>query len=187
MLKGKKVVLRPVKRTDVRYFLKWFNDPEVIQYLTLYLPMLESSEEKWIEGLSARKDDVVFVIDAVESKRGRKTIGNCGLQGIDNKDQKATFGIAIGNKNFWSNGYGTEAARLLIDYGFKELNLRRITSYVYEFNLRSKNMHLSLGFQEEGCYRKDVYKNGRFWNKIILGLLREEWEERKAKTSKQPV
>jgi hypothetical protein len=49
MLKGKSVLLRPVKRSDISYFLKWFNDPEVIQYVGLYLPMTEMAEEKFIE------------------------------------------------------------------------------------------------------------------------------------------
>ncbi len=54
MLKGQKVVLRPVKRSDIPNFLKWFNDPEVIQYLTMYLPMTEMAEEKWIDEDDAR-------------------------------------------------------------------------------------------------------------------------------------
>ena len=54
MLKGEKVLLRPVKRSDISHFLKWFNDPEVIQYLSMYLPMTEMAEEKWIEDLATR-------------------------------------------------------------------------------------------------------------------------------------
>jgi len=72
MLRGKLVVLRPVQRSDIKYFLKWFNDPEVIQYLGLYLPMTEMAEEKYIEDLANRAStNVSFVIEAID---GEKTI-----------------------------------------------------------------------------------------------------------------
>jgi len=173
MLRGKRIVLRPVNRKDLSFFIKWFNDPEILQYLTLYLPMTEMAEEKWIEGLVTRKEkDVVFMI---ETLRG-KSIGNCGLHNINHKDQDAVFGITIGEKGYWGKGYGTEAARLLINYGFNQLNLNRISSIVLSFNERSLKMHQKIGFQEEGRRRKARFKNGQFWDEVLFGILREEWK-----------
>jgi len=177
MLKGNKVLLRSVKRSDIKYFLKWYNDPEILQYLAMYLPMTEISEEKWIEAVSIKKDMVFFVIEAIKNNSRKKTIGTCGLSNINAKDHYAEFGIAIGEKKFWNNGYGTEAAQLLIDYGFMQLNLHRIHSGVYEFNAGSLKMHEKLRFTEEGHSRKEVYKNGKYWDKINFGLLKEEWEK----------
>ena len=138
---------------DIEYFLKWFNDPEVIQYLSMYLPMTEMAEEQWLEGLPARANtNVHFVIEAVS---GDTTcpIGTTGLSNISPKDHSAQFGIAIGDKDYWSRGYGTEAARLIIRYGFEQLNLHRISSFAYAFNERSIRMHLGVGFTEEGRQR----------------------------------
>ena len=176
MLKGKRVTLRPVKRSDINLFLKWFNDQEVIQYLAPYLPMTEMAEEKWIESLATTrlKTDVVFIIEVKEGT-SNKPIGNIGLRGIDSKDQNAWFDIVIGEKDYWSKGYGTESAQLIIEYGFQQLNLRRISSAVTEFNERSIRMHEKLGFREEGKRRKTTYVNGRFWDDLIYGLLKEEW------------
>ena len=176
MLNGKRVILRPVKRSDINLFLKWFNDQEVIQYLSNYLPMTEMAEEKWIESLATTrsKTDVVFVIEVKEGS-SNKPIGNTGLHGIDSKDQNAWFGIVIGEKDYWSRGYGAEAAQLIIEYGFQQLNLRRISSAVTEFNERSIRMHERLGFVEEGRRRKATYVNGIFWDDLVYGLLREEW------------
>jgi len=177
MLKGERVLLRPVKRSDISYFLKWFNDPEILQYVGLYLPMTEMSEEKFIEELGATRarSDVILVIEVVEGD-STKPIGSCGLHGISPKDHNAVFGIAIGEKDYWSKGYGTEAARLLIDYGFQQLNLHRISSGALAFNERSINLHKKLGFREEGRARESDFKNGKYHDHVQFGILREEWK-----------
>ena len=176
MLRGKSVLLRPVKRSDISYFLKWFNDPEVIQYLELYLPMTEMSEEKFIEelGTTRAKSDVILVIEAVGANSTRP-IGNCGLHDINSKDHKAIFGIVIGEKDHWNKTYGTEAAQLLINYGFQQLNLHRISSSAFSFNERSIKLHKKLGFHEEGRLRQAMFKNGQYHDLVLFGILREEW------------
>jgi len=175
MLRGKKVLLRPVRRTDIQYFLKWFNDPEVIQYLNMYLPMTEMAEEKFIEGLGAERTQAFFVIEAIEGDSGRP-IGNTGLHNISVRNHNATFGIAIGEKDYWSKGFGTEAARLLVNYGFEQLNLRRINSSAIAFNERSVRMHKRVGFKEEGRRRECIFKNGKLQDEVVFGILREEWQ-----------
>ncbi len=175
MLRGKKVLLRPVMKSDIQYFLKWFNDPEVTQYLLTYLPMTEMAEEKWIEGQGIGQTKAGFVIEAIEGD-STKPIGSTALNNISPKDHNATFGIAIGDKDYWSKGYGTEAARLIINYGFEQLNLHRINSGAFAFNERSLRMHLRVGFKEEGCQREWVFKNGKFQDHVIFGMLRSEWE-----------
>lgn len=180
MLRGKDVLLRPVRRSDISYFLKWFNDPEVIQYLTMYLPMTEMAEEKYIEelGTTRARTDAPFVIEIIEGD-STKPIGTIGLHGINNKDHNASFGIAIGEKDYWNKGYGTEATRLLIDYGFEQLNLHRISSSALAFNERSIRLHKRIGFREEGRQREYVFKNGKFHDHVVFGILREEWSEHK--------
>jgi len=176
MLRGTKVELRPFRRSDLANFVKWFNDAEVIQYLTFYLPMTEMAEEKFIENLANNPGtDVYFVIEAIEND-GNKAIGSIGLNGIHPKDHFATFGIAIGEKEYWSKGYGTEACRLIVKYGFEQLNLHRISSIAYAFNERSLRMHLAVGFKEEGRRREMAFKNGKYADVVVFGLLRKEWE-----------
>jgi RimJ/RimL family protein N-acetyltransferase len=176
MLEGNKVLLRPVRRSDLQYFLRWYNDQEVTQYLSMYLPMTEMAEEKWIEDLGTirARTDAPFVIEAVEAD-DVKPIGSTGLTGINAKDHNASFGIAIGDKDYWSKGYGTEAARLLVNYGFDQLNLHRVNSSAVSFNERSIRMHLKVGFKEEGRQREAIFKNGRYHDHVIFGILRAEW------------
>jgi RimJ/RimL family protein N-acetyltransferase len=176
MLKGEKILLRPVKRADVPLFMKWFIDPEVTQYLSMYLPMTEMAEEKWIEdvGTARASSDIILVIEAQIGETSR-AIGTIGLHRINQKDSCATFGIAIGEKDFWGQGLGTEATRVLLKYGFEQVNLHRISSTVYDFNERSYRMHKKVGFKEEGRRRKAIYKNGLFRDLIEFGFLKDEW------------
>ena len=177
MLKGSSVFLRPIERSDISYFLKWFNDPEVVQYLAMYLPMTEMAEEKYIEelGTTRARSHAQFAIEA-KTGASSKPIGTCGLEGINSKDNHATFGIVIGEKDYWSKNYGMEAARLLIDYGFQQLNLHRISSTALAFNERSIRFHKKLGFREEGRLRQIMFKNGQYHDLVQFGLLREEWK-----------
>ena len=103
MLKGSKVILRPVKRADISDFLVWFNDPEVIQYLELYRPMTEMEEDKWIEGLAGDNTRVNFIIEAIQTNRS-KPIGTIGFQNLDGHDRRCDFGIVIGVKRLLEPG-----------------------------------------------------------------------------------
>jgi RimJ/RimL family protein N-acetyltransferase len=180
VLTGKKVVLRPIRRSDIANFLKWFNDPEVIQYIDLYLPMTEMVEEKWIEDLENNLNKVRLVIEAIQDDSGQP-IGSIGFQAINQRDQTAEFGIALGEKEYWSKGFGTEAAQLLMNYGFQQLNLHRISSSAFAFNERSIKLHKKVGFKEEGRHRKEIFKNGQFHDRVMFGILREEWAEATSK------
>jgi len=176
LLLGNGVVIRPVKRSDVHHFAKWFSDQEVMQYLQEYLLTTEMAEEKVIEdaGTTYAKTDALMVIEAVEGD-STTPIGTIALHRINPKDRCAHFGIAVGEKDYWSRGCGTEATRLMVNYGFEQLGLHRISSGVFSFNERSLRMHRRVGFIEEGRQRELDLKNGRYHDRIMFGILRREW------------
>lgn len=178
MLAGKSVVLRPVKRSDVSYFLKWFNDDEVTRYLKLHLPVTEMAQEKLIEELATTRagTEAWFIIEAIEDGDHR-VIGATDLNRINHKDHSAAFSIVIGEKEYWGKGHGTEACRLIINYGFEQLNLHRISSSVVSYNERSIRMHKRVGFKEEGRQREAWFKNGAYHDNVVFGILRGEWKE----------
>ena len=171
-LRGKKVVLRPLnKKTDLAVCSRWINDPEVNYFLGVYLPQMESQEEEWFDRVAKGENNIVFAIETIEGKY----IGNIGLHNIDWKDRVAATGTIIGEKEYWGKGYGTDAKMLLLEFAFNTLNLEKICSDVFEFNGRSLNYGKKCGYKEEGRKRSQVFKNGRRWDVIILGVLREEW------------
>lgn len=178
MLQGKRIFLGPMERGMMDKLLKWFNDGEVMQYIAVYLPMTEMAEEKWLEalGTTRKNTDTVFVIYVLDGEN-KIPIGTCGIHNIDWKNRDAEIGIAIGEKKYWSNGYGSEGIKLLIDYAFNQLNLRRISSRAYCFNVKSVRMHFRLGAELEGILREAVFKNGRYQDVLCFGILRSEWKK----------
>jgi RimJ/RimL family protein N-acetyltransferase len=176
MLKGERVKLAPLKREYIEKFLEWLNDPEITQYLMFHRPLTRDMEEEWFNNLKTKENTIIFSILLNENKTKEKLIGNCGIEDINWKDRVGHCGIFIGDKENQGKEYGTEALRLLVDYGFNTLNLNRIELVVYDFNIRAMKSYKKVGFIEEGRKRQATFKNGKYHDIIIMSLLREEWK-----------
>ena len=171
-LKGKKMILRPLRKdTDLEAALRWVNDGEVTQYLSRYLPMSFAEESEWFDNLSKRRDDMPL---AIENKEGI-FIGIVGLHNINWKDRTTGHGIFIGEKDYWEKGCGTDVEMTLLDYAFNKLNLRKIRSEVLGFNKRSLNFHLKCGYKIIGIRRKELFKNGRYCDLVMLEVFKKDW------------
>jgi len=172
-LTGKKVILRPInKEKDLPRITKWVNDPEVRQFISLDFPSLKEDEEKWFEKQIGSKENVVLAIETAEEGN---LVGLIGLHGIHWQQRTATTGALIGEKDYWSKGYGTDAKMILLDYAFNTLNLRKICSSVISFNHRSLNYSLRCGYKIEGRRKKQFFKNGRYYDEVLLALFKKDW------------
>jgi RimJ/RimL family protein N-acetyltransferase len=173
ILEGKKVRLRPLRAEDLDPIMEWINDEEVTQTLLIgRFPMTREMELEWIEGrLKGSESDVMFVMEKLDGTY----LGGINFFRIQAIERIAELGLVIGRKSEWGKGYGTEAMRLFISYGFDQLNLHMIYLGVLPHNTYAHKMYLSLGFQEEGRLRHRVYKSGQYHDMITLSLLREEW------------
>ena len=89
----------------------------------------------------------------------------------------ALVGLGIGETEYWGRGYGTDAMNVLLRYAFTEINLRRVTLTVFEYNPRAIRSYEKAGFCHEGRLRKVLNKEGRRWDVLYMGILREEWLE----------
>jgi RimJ/RimL family protein N-acetyltransferase len=102
-------------------------------------------------------------------------IGLIGLFANFQSHRDASMGIQIGERAYWGKGYGTDALRVLLRYAFAELNLYRVSLSVLEGNERAMRSYEKCGFRYEGCERQAWSYDGRRWDEIYMGLLREEW------------
>ncbi|MBL8795955.1 MAG: GNAT family N-acetyltransferase [Planctomycetia bacterium] len=171
---GEKVYLRPLDKADAARCVSWVNDPAVTRNLMVYRPLNLQAEEQFIE--RATQDEHSLIL-AIVVRANDLHIGNLSFENLDFRSRSAAFGIVIGEKAEWGKGYGTEATRLLLQHGFHTLNLNRVWLHVYEYNAAALRVYQKLGFQREGTLRQDTYRDGRYWDTIVMGLLRAEWEE----------
>lgn len=178
IIKGKNITLRPVRLEDAARFVKWFNDPDVNKFMN-YRGLTLAFEKKYIKNRlkSKTKDTLHFCIDTVDGIH----IGSCGLESISKAHKRATFGIIIGNKKYWNKGLGTEAARLIIDYGFKKLKLHRIDLDVYAYNPRAIKVYKRLGFKLEGKKREHAFWKGKYYDAWLMSVLDREWKKLRSK------
>lgn len=102
-------------------------------------------------------------------------LGFVGLEDVFGRNGNAWVGIGLGERAYWGRGYGTEAMRLVSRYAFEELGLHRLSLTVFEYNPRAVHSYLKAGFVEEGRLRGYLERDGRRWDLIFMGLLREEW------------
>lgn len=176
MIYGERIRLRAIEREDIPRYVGWFNDPEVTAGLAMFLPLSLADETRWFENLSNRGvPERPLAVDAKTDEATWKHIGGVGFDHIDWINRVAEFGIVIGDKPFWNQGYGSEATRLMLKYAFETLNLNRVWLNVYETNTRALRAYKKVGFTEEGLMREAIYRNGCYINVLLMSVLRSEW------------
>ena len=104
-----------------------------------------------------------------------RLIGEMALEVVNWTGRDAFVGLSIGERENWGRGYGTEMMQLLLQFAFLEVNLRRVTLTVFEYNPRAIRSYEKSGFRHEGRIRQFLNKEGRRWDMLFMGILREEW------------
>jgi RimJ/RimL family protein N-acetyltransferase len=170
---GPSVYLRPLEIADARTIVPWLNDPEVTRNLRRYQPMTLAEEEEFLRRLPESATDLAL---GIALRADDRLVGATGLHKMDTRNRHAELGIFIGDKSAWGKGHGTEATRLLVRHAFDTLNLNRVWLHVYEYNEAALRVYQKVGFRTEGRLRQDTFRDGRFWDTIVMGVLREEWE-----------
>lgn len=173
-LVGDNLYLSPQSANEevIEKFTEWLNDFETTDY-TGKSPALITleGEKKWFE--NPKDGDYLFFI---VRKEDDKLIGTIGLHDVDNIHRRATLGIFIGDKSGRNKGLGTESIRLILEYGFKYLNLNNIKLDVMEFNERAIACYKKCGFKEYGRRRKSEFLCGKYYDRVEMDVLAEEFE-----------
>ena len=169
---GPSVYLRPVEVADAAAVQPWFNDPDVRRTVRRNQPMSLAAEEEFLRRAS---DSAANLPLAVMTRGEDRFIGLTGLHEIDDRSRHAAFGLLIGDKSMWGRGYGTEVTRLVVEHAFRTMNLNRVWLHVFEYNERGIRAYARVGFREEGRLRQHTFHDGRYWDVLTMGLLRDEW------------
>jgi RimJ/RimL family protein N-acetyltransferase len=160
-------------------FSRWGRDSEYHRLLDGDPGQLFSVKiiQSWIEkDITEDKGQNFFF--AIHTLERDQLIGFVSLFGIDWNHGNALVGIGLGEREYWGKGYGTDAMRTILKYAFTELNLHRVTLWVFEYNPRAIRSYEKAGFIHEGQVRQELLKDGRRWDVFEMGVLREEWVQR---------
>lgn len=156
-------------KEHIEQYYAWRNDPEVAYFdqsgflRPLSFEEIEIWSERMVEGLT-------FMVFDDETP-----IGVCAYMSVDHRNRHGEISIVIGNKGYWSKGYGTEIMKHLLDWGFEGLNLHRVYLHVYAFNKRAIGLYKKVGFKYEGAMRDMVYRDGVYHDLEIYGILASEY------------
>lgn len=166
-LKGEKVILRRVVEEDYSTFLLWLNDPEIrINLAIRYTVDIADLKNRLSEG-------VYFSIIFED-----KLAGYVALKDISQLNQRAYLETVVGVQ-FRRMGVAKDALITLLNYAFGELNLHKVLLEVYEFNQSAYELYKKVGFVLEGRLRQNSFKMGKFYDLLIMGILKEEFNNHK--------
>jgi len=178
MLIGKNITLRPLKMEDLEETHKWRNNLELIRVTQgIRFPKSLELDKAWFEhALSDMSNrNIYFGIDENETE---EYVGMIQMNNIDYISGTATWGFIIGDSSKHGKGYSTEAPKLMFDYAFSVLNLRKIFGYALDNNVASKKMHKKIGsVSDEGLLKKHVYFNDEYHDVRVLSIFREDYQK----------
>lgn len=173
---GDRIYLSPKGASDdeIQKFTEWMNDFEVTDYIGRSGNLITLIGEKdYLENIAKDSKNRNFDIITLNNN---KLIGTVSLENINFIERSAILGIFIGDKDFRNNGYGKEAIKLLLEYGFKYLNLHSIRLDLLAVNERAHKCYLRCGFRDTGCSREEIFLNGKYYDKLHMDILESEFD-----------
>lgn len=174
VLNGDLVQLRELRESDLEQLVRWWNEPEPKPLLSLTVqPKPAAAVREMYQEWSANDSDSSAGFSVVDRESG-SLVGHVAIFGIDTRVRAGTLGVVIGGDQT-GRGYGTDAVRVIVNYGFEELNLNRIELRVFAYNSRAIATYRKVGFVEEGRRRQVTFHGGKYYDDVIMSLLAEEY------------
>jgi [ribosomal protein S5]-alanine N-acetyltransferase len=171
-----RLILRPLRMEDAEDMFEYAVDPEIASN-GLWEPFktLQDSYDDLKEIVENYANDS-YMEWAVEHQADKKMIGRIGLHGYHKKDERADMGYAY-NRKYWGQGYGTEAARRVLEYAFCDLNLHRVSASALPDNIGSIKVLTNIGMQYEGMKREVTMVRGKRDTLYCYSILKPEWQK----------
>lgn len=169
-LEGEKVELRTIEEEDLEFLRNAINHPQVRKNITSNRPKNLQDEKEFYENVISNKEGTNLLI--CENKE--TPAGTISLK-LNKKNNRAEIGLWLHPK-YHGKGYGTESSKLMINYGFKNLELNRIFARAYDYNKGSQKIWEKLNFQKEGELRNHEYTQNQYVNVYYYGIMQSEWQ-----------
>ncbi len=171
---GERVALGPLHRDHLALYHRWRNDFWIQRtYGGTLTPITREAQDAWYESQATSGDALWFTIYEMSTMRA---IGLTDFFNIERDHGLAWWGMVIGEADCRGKGYASEAARLMLDYGFVALNLNVVVLSVDEFNTAARRAYARAGFKETGRIRGATFLAGKHYDRIMMDCLSSEFE-----------
>jgi hypothetical protein len=178
MLKGKMVGLIAVEKEDLKQLMDWRNNPEFRKHFREYRELNMEMQARWFD----RKviEDPATMMFSIRRLEDNELIGCTGFVYINWVHRHADLSLYIGWKGSYidTKGYAEDTCKIMLDYGFGELNLNKIWTEIYSFDKKKKKLYDKFGFKTDGVLRQNYFYEGRYWDSYILSKLASEWRKK---------
>jgi len=179
VIKGKISNLRKIKLTDAKSILRWRTSKNVKKNFPSHVSKDFKKHYNWIKKKIVSKEDEYFVI----IDKNNQQVGLCYLTNIDYKNKKAEFGYYLSSDKYYGKGHAVEVELLILKYGFFKLMLNKIYCEILEKNIRISNIHQRFGFKIDGIKREEIYKKKKFYDIILMSVLKKDFKKKYIKIS----
>lgn len=166
------VSIEPLREGDAEQLFAWINNRATVIWNAGFRPVHEATHVAWFAAVQRRTDMAIF---AIRTRPGNGLIGTCQLHSIDPVHRSAELQIRIGAAEARGQGFGTDALRLLLGFGFADLNLERVHLHVFADNRRAIAAYERVGFVHEGMARRAAFVDGRYRDVVLMGMLRSDF------------
>lgn len=172
-METRNLIIRPTLFKDISLFAEWEKRPEVNRFFAIND---DKSYEETVTDFIRGKDDPTKLFLTITHKPSNEPIGRVILTRIDKEyDSMDITKIYIADSKNRNKGYGTEALRVLLEYGFVQMHMERITIDHFLANKEAAYLYDKLGFQPEGIMRNACKKNGKYYDLRLLSMIRAEY------------
>ncbi len=170
---GDRITLRAIEERDLPHLQRWANDPDIQAMLGgWHFPISEKDQMKWFDTLAFNSTNQRFSIET----KGEGLIGTANIVSIDWQNRTAFHGMLLGEKSAHGKGYAQEVIKTIMRYSFDELGLERLDGDMIEYNEPSIRLYTEkCGWTIEGVKKNWYFRNGRRWNKVVVGVTREDY------------
>ena len=171
VLEGAKVLLRPITLEDTGLIVKWRNNPLVRKNFIFRHDFTNEMHTKWFQEKVCTGDVVQYII---VDKATKRPIGSIYFRDIDRVNESAEYGIFIGEDDLRGKGFGTEAAKLFLKFGFHTMHLHRIYLRVLAENEGAEKSYIKAGFRTEGIFHDMVKIDGKYCDVVFMACFANE-------------
>ncbi|MBZ0283650.1 MAG: GNAT family N-acetyltransferase [Anaerolineae bacterium] len=176
LIPGDKIVLRPYRMEDAAVILQGASHPTLRRLTGTQATFTLEQTEKYVARQADADDRAGFIIAEPETLAA---LGEVVILDIDPDNRCAHIRITLFDEIHLGKGYGTEAMRLAVDYGFRVLKLHRIGLDVFDFNPRAIRVYEKIGFKQEGIQRDTLFYDGEYYSSILMSILEDDWREKR--------